>query len=98
MAHLNISSIRNRTEVLKFLVAKDVDILVISETKLEESFLTSLFLINGFKKPFRCDRNSNGGGILVYVRHKVPANEIKHVNVTNSIECILTEINVGKKK
>ena len=34
----------------------------------------------------------------MYVRDKVPANEIKKVNVTNSIECILTEINVGKKK
>ena len=34
----------------------------------------------------------------MYVRDKVPANEIKQINVTNSIECILTEINVGKKK
>ena len=72
--------------------------MVILETKLDESFPTSQFLIDGFKKPFRCDRNSNGGGILVYVRDKVPANEIKQVNVTNTIECILTEISVGKKK
>ena len=33
----------------------------------------------------------------MYVRDKVPENEIKQVNVTNSVECILTEINVGKK-
>ena len=98
VAHLNINSIRNKIEGLKFLVAKNVDILVISETKLDESFPTNQFLIDGFKKPFRCDRNSNGGGILVYVRDKVSANEIKQVNVTNSIECILTEVNVGKRK
>ena len=31
-------------------------------------------------------------------RDKIPANRIKHINITNSIECILIEINVGKKK
>ena len=98
MAHLNVNSIRNKIEDLKLLVAKNVDILVISETKLDESFPTSQFLIDGFKKPFRYDRNSNGGGILVYVRDKFPANEIKQVNVANSIEYLLTEINEGKKK
>ena len=51
MAHLNINSIRNKIEGLKFLVAKNVDILVISETKLDETFPTSQFLIDGFKKP-----------------------------------------------
>ena len=95
---MNINSIRNKLEDLKFLVAENVDILVISETKLDESFPTSQFSINGFKKPFRYDRNANGGGILVYIRDKVPANEIKQMNIANSIECVLTEINVGKKK
>ena len=98
MAHLNINSIRNKIEDLKTLIAKNVDILAVSETKLDESFPTSQFLIDGFKKPFRYDRNTNGGGILVYFREKVPANEIKQVNIANSIECVLTEINVGKKK
>ena len=56
MAHLNINSIRNKIEGLKFLVAKNVDILVISETKLDESFPTSQLLIDGFKKPFRFDK------------------------------------------
>ena len=97
MAHLNINSIRNKIEDLKTLIAKNVDILAVSETKLDESFPTSQFLIDGFKKPFRYDRNTNGGGILVYFREKVPANEIKQVNIANSIECVLTEINVGKK-
>ena len=98
MAYLNINSIRNKIEDLKTLIAKNVDILAVSETKLDESFPTSQFLIDGFKKPFRYDRNANGGGILVYIREKVPANEIKQVNIANSIECVLTEINVGKKK
>ena len=76
MAHLNINSIRNKIEDLNFLVAKNVDILVISETKLDESFPTRQFLIDDVKKPFRYDRNSNGREILVYVRDKVPVNEI----------------------
>ena len=98
MAHLNINSIRNKTEDLKTLIAKNVDIFAVSETKLDESFPTSQFLIECFNKPFRYDRNANGSGILVYIREKVPANEIKQVNIANSIECVLTEINVGKIK
>ena len=76
MAHLNINSIRNKIEDLKTLIAQNVDILAVSETKLDESFPTSQFLIDGFKKPFLYDKNANGGGILVYIRDKVPANEI----------------------
>ena len=98
MAHVNINSICNKIEDLKFLVARNIDIMVISETTLDESFPKSQFLLDDFKKPFCCDRNSNGGGILVYIRDKVPANEIKQVTVANSIDCLLTAINVGKKQ
>ena len=70
VAHLNINSIRSKKEDLKTLITKNVDILAVFETKLDESFPTSQFLIDGFKNPFRYDRNSNGGGILVYIREK----------------------------
>ena len=58
----------------------------------------SHFLIGVFKTTFRYDRNSNGGGILKHVRNKVPVNEIKQANVANSIESLLNETNLVKKK
>ena len=98
VAHLNINSIRNKFDDLKFLVTKNVDIMIISETKLDESFPESQFLVDGFKKPFRLYRTANGGGLLVYVRDKVPTKEIKQIHIPNAMECLLTEINVSKKK
>ena len=52
MAHLNINSIRNKFGDLKFLISNNVDILVISETNIDESFPTSQFQIEGLKSLF----------------------------------------------
>ena len=44
---------------------------MISETKIDDSFPYSLFLIEGFSTPYRLDRASNGGGILLYIREHI---------------------------
>ena len=41
---------------------------MISETKLDEK---------DFLNPYRLDRNSHSGGILVYVRDNIPSNLVK---------------------
>ena len=48
----------------------------IPETKLDDSFPEDQFFIDGYHTPFRHDRNSNGGGILLYVREDIPAQVI----------------------
>ena len=65
IGNLNISSIRNKFEQSKETVLKYIGILVVSETKLDETFLESLFLIDGFSKPYRLDRNKNEGEIMI---------------------------------
>ena len=62
IGNLNIISIINIFEQLKETVLKYIDIIVVTETKLDETFLDSLFLTDGFSKPYRFDRNKNGGG------------------------------------
>ena len=55
-------------------IAQDkLDILLISETKVDLSFHSSQFAIDGFSSPFRLDRNSSGGGIILFVREKIPS-------------------------
>ena len=61
---VSINSLRNKFETLASLVTSDIDILIISETKINESFQTSQFLIDGFSTPCRRNRNAHGGGIL----------------------------------
>ena len=52
---------------LSLTVKNNIDILMISETKLDDSFPTAQFLLHGFSAPYRPDRNSKGGGILLYI-------------------------------
>ena len=61
IGNLNINSIRNRFEQIKEIVLKYIDILVVTETKLDETFLESLFLMDGFSNPYRLDSNKNVG-------------------------------------
>ena len=55
IGHLNINSIRNKFEMLSMSVAQYVDILMLSETKLDSTFPSTQFLINGFSVPHRLD-------------------------------------------
>ena len=49
IGHLNINSIRNKFEMLQFLLADYIDILMISESKLDSTFPSSLFQIYGLE-------------------------------------------------
>ena len=59
IGHLNINSIRNKFFDFKELVLNDIDICLISETKLKYSFPDQQFHVNGHKM-FRKDRNKFG--------------------------------------
>ena len=64
VAHLSINSLRNKFGYLIEQITGNIDILMISDTKLDSSFPTGQFLINGYIEPFRIDRNSQGDGIM----------------------------------
>ena len=97
IAHLNINSIRNKFDSLSFMVENNADILLISDTKLDDSFPSSQFKICGFSMPYRYDRNSMGGGLLLYIRHDIPTKLLKHDFGTN-IENLSVETNLRKRK
>ena len=78
------------------LIKNNVDILMISETKLDESFPEGQFTVKGYSKSFRLDRNKNGGGIMLYVREDIPA---RLISVEKSpIEAMFIEINLRNRK
>ena len=54
-------------------VSEEVDLLINSETKIDEMFPKSQFLIKDFCDPFRIDRNIHGDGILLNVREDILA-------------------------
>ena len=72
LGYLNINSIRNKFENLKTILSDSMDILALRESKIDSSFLTSQFLIEGYKTPFRLDIGDKSGGLLVYVKLRSP--------------------------
>ena len=98
IAHLNINSIRYKFDSLVQLIDSNIDILVIGETKLDSTFpMKTSFTINGFKTPYRKDRNGDGGGVIIYVREDIPSHEKPHVFPSN-VEALVVEINLRKTK
>ena len=71
---------------------------MVSETKIDMSFPTSQFVIQGFAAPFRLDRTNTGGGILVYVRDDIPSKLLNISYVSSETECLAIEINLRKTK
>ena len=95
VGHLNLNSIRNKFDFLAPQVQVIIDILMISETKLDESFPPVQFLLDGYCDPFRFDRDGNGGGILLYIRDDIPS---KLLSKNKNIEGFFVELNLRNKK
>ena len=95
--HLNINSLRNKFEALQFIINRNLDIILLSETKLDDSFPSAQFMLKNFGIPYRFDRNSNGGGLLLYVREDIPSKFLK-VKSDCNIESICAEVNLRKRK
>ena len=92
IANLNINSVRNKFERLKETVLKYIDILLVTDTKLDETFLESLFLINGFSKPCRLGRNKNGGGIMIFIRNTISSRILEKHIIPNDAKSIFVEL------
>ena len=98
MAHININSLRNKFDILTNKVSEYIDILMISETKVDNTFLHALYHLKDFSNPYRLDRNSPGGGILVYVTDNIPCNLVKLEQKFENFEDFFIELELSNKK
>ena len=71
---------------------------MISETKLDESFPLSQFMIDGFSSGYRLYRNAHGGGILVDSRNNITEKLLNLENLPSDIAAIFIEMNVKSEK
>ena len=93
ISHLHINSIRQKFDSSIEITTGNIDILMISETKLNESFIKGQFLIKGFSGPYRLDRNPKGGGIM-FVREDV-SSKLLFIQ-KKPIEALYVEFNLQK--
>ena len=90
LAHVNANSVAGfkMQEIKLWLHKETFDVLVITKTKLDDTFPDALFTIDGYKF-IRRDRNIHGGGILIYWRSDLVFQCIKSAPLLSSIEAIL---------
>ena len=94
---MNINSIRNKFEFLSTQVKGNIGVLMVSETKIDNSFPFGNFVIDGFSTPYQLDHDSNGGGIMLYVREDIPSNFLA-TDKKNHIESFYVELNLRNEK
>ena len=98
VGHLNINTLANKFDDLSVIIKDRLDILILSETKLDHTFPEGQFNIDGFSKPYRLDRNNHGGGVMIYVRKDIPSKELKQHTFSKNMEALFIEINLRKCK
>ena len=80
----------------KSLLEENIDILILTEIKTDARFPNSQFIIHN--SPFRHDRNTFGGGVLIYIRDDVPCEELNEHKFPVDIEGIFIEINLRTRE
>ena len=92
-AQLNINSLRNKFESLQHIINKNIDVLLLSETKIDSSFPSVQVHLESYATPYRLDINS--GGILLFIREDITS---KLLTTDLSMEGFFVEIRLRKKK
>ena len=87
---------RNKFDILNDQITGNIDVMVISETKLSDSFPESQFKIAGYSSPFRLDRDQNSEGIMVFVHEDITAKFLSFED--KPIGALFIELNFRKKK
>ena len=98
IGHLNINSLSPKIcEVRALQRLCKLDVLVLSETKLDGSYKQETLHIDGFSC-VRQDKRSNSGGLLVYISKDIPYS-IGNISICNDeIECISIELHIHDEK
>ena len=89
---------RNKFTDLQTIINGNVDIVSVAETKLDASFPSSQFTLEGYHIPYRLDINNKSGGLFVYVKLSIPSRCLSFEELCISIQAIPFEINLRKEK
>ena len=99
---MNINSIRNKFQTIEFILKNGyVDLLALSETKLDESFPGPQFHVPNYDC-LRNDRSVHGGGLMFYIRSDIPrCRRFDLEQMTDNhagLEIIILEVMLNKKE
>ena len=69
--YLNVNSLGNKYVSIEELVKSNIDTLLLSDSKLDETFPNKQLEIQGYKT-FGKDRNKHRGGVMLHVNENIP--------------------------
>ncbi|CAG2241732.1 unnamed protein product [Mytilus edulis] len=91
--HCNIRSLRNKLNYIADII-EDYDVVFFTETHLDSNITDYDISIMGFEAPVRKDRNSHGGGIIMYFKnyvHIIRRQDLEHDEIENDANTNLPE-------
>ena len=98
MGTLNINSVSPKFDEFKLMVSGYFDVIIVTETKLGDSFPKAQFCIDGFSILYTLDRNRNGGGFMIYFRDDITSKMLTKHHLPENIEAAFIELNFRKCK
>ena len=88
---------RNKFSSVAEFEKDNIDVLLITETKIDSSFPSEQFAIDNYKI-FHRERNCFGGGLMFYVYENIPCRELSPEQNDCNFEIIFLEITLHNRK
>ena len=89
---------RNKIVDLREIILElSLDYLVLSQTKIDQSFLTAQFYIKGYEVRARRDGDEHGGGLIEFVKNGFISKRLKQYETKQS-ESIYSEFTIANRK
>jgi hypothetical protein len=101
LSHVNINSLKHKFDYFHSILSEGIlDVLCLTETKLDETYSANLFHCKGFKC-HRKDRNARSGGIMVFIRDDIPHTRMQQYEfheANTHVENMVFEITIKQFK
>ena len=88
----------NRCESFTDIIQGNLDILLISKTKINDNFPQAQFSIDGFSDLSCLDRTAEGGGISLYGRQDIPSRRMNEIFMRKRLKVFIVEPDLRNKK
>ena len=93
---LNINSFLSKADEFKLMVSGLFDVIIVTETKFDDSFAEAQYYIGDFVIQCRLDRNRNEEGLMIYVSDGIPSKMLTKLNLPEDNEAGFIELNFQK--
>ena len=93
-----MNSIRNKFENLREIIKQNADALTVSEAKIDASFPSAQFFLEGNHSRYGLNISRKSGGLLVYVKATILSRQFSLPKFQLGIQAVPFELNLRKEK